>query len=241
MLTRQPDGNEIWENLKRMQPDKAPGPDGMTVFFFRHFWDIVGLDVVAMVQEFFLSGNMLLEINSTNLVLILKIDNPSMVGQFRPISLCNVVYKLISKILTDRLKLVLPKLISPFQLAFVPGRLLRDNYIVAAEIFNRMNHKRGKGGWMAIKADMEKAYDRVEWPLLLIILECFGFHPMWINWIKQCISTSNFSVTLNGSPFGHFSPSRGICQGDPLSPLLFLLCSEVLSRLLLREEGAGNL
>lgn len=95
-------------------------------------------------------------------MLIPKIDNPSLVGQFRPISLCNVVYKLISKILTERLKLVLPKIISPYQLAFVPGRLIQDNYIVTAKVFNGMNHKCSNGGWMAIKADMKKAFNRVE-------------------------------------------------------------------------------
>lgn len=88
---------------------------------------------------------------------------------------------------------------------------------------------------------MEKAYDRVEWSFLLIILERFGFHPTWINWIKQCISSSNFLMLLNGSPYGHFSPSRGLHQGDPLSSLLFLLCSEILYRIIIREEAAGQI
>lgn len=115
-----------------------------------------------MVQDFFEKGCVLPEINQTNLMLIPKVDNPYLVGQFRPISLCNVVYKLIPMILTERLKVVVSKLISPYQLVFVPGWLIQDKYIIAAEVFNGMNHQRGNGGWMAIKADMEKAYDQVE-------------------------------------------------------------------------------
>ena len=126
-------------------------------------------------------------------------------------------------------------------MAFVPGRLIQDNYIVATEVFNGMNHKRSKGGWMAIKADIEKAYDRVEWSFILLILQQFGFHPIWVNWISQCISSSSFSVLLNGSPFGRFTLYRGLQQGDPLLLLLFLLCSEILSRLLLRAEAEGHI
>lgn len=102
--------------------------------------------MVRTVQDFFVTGVMLPKLNSTNITLIPKIDNPSKVSHFRLISLCNVIYKLISKILADRLKVVLPKLISPFQLAFVPGRAIQDNYIVAAKIFHGMNHKQGRGG-----------------------------------------------------------------------------------------------
>lgn len=105
-------------------------------------------------------------LNATNITLIPKVGNPSKVSQFRPISLCNVIYKLISKIITERLKLVLSKLISPLQLAFILGRAIHDNYLVAGEIFHSMNHKKGREGWMAIKSDMEKVYDRVEWPFV---------------------------------------------------------------------------
>lgn len=117
---------------------------------------MVRQDVVNTIQDFFQTGKMLPKLNSTNITLIPKIDNPSKVSQFRPISLCNVIYKLISKIMVDRLKLVLPKLISPFQLAFVLGHAIHDNYIVAVKIFHSMNHKQGRGGWMAIKVDMER-------------------------------------------------------------------------------------
>lgn len=114
---------------------------------------------------------MLPVLNHTHITLVPKVDNPSKVSQFRPISLCNVIYKIISKLMTERLKLVLPKLISPYQLAFISGRAIHDNYIIAVEIFHCMNHKQGRGRWMAIKADMEKAYDRIEWRFVLKVLE----------------------------------------------------------------------
>lgn len=112
---------------------------------------------------------------------------------------------------------------------------------MATEIFHYMNHKKGREDWMTIKADMEKAYDRVEWSFVLKVLEKFGFSSVWETWVKQCISTSSISILINGSPYGRLYPSRGLHQGDPISPYLFILCSKVLSRLLLREERRGCL
>lgn len=94
---------------------------------------------------------------------------------------------------------------------------------MAAELFHVMGHKRGKSGWMAVKADIEKAYDQVEWSFLLQVLKQFSFSEKWISWMHQCISTQTFSIRLNGAPYGNFSPSRGLHQGDPLSPSLFII------------------
>jgi hypothetical protein len=94
---------------------------------------------------------------------------------------------------------------------------------------------------MFLKMDMEKAFDKMEWKLILTIMQSLGFHSTWLHWIESCISSSSFSILLNGSPFGLFSPKRGLRQGDPLSPFLFILGSEVLSRLLLKEERLGNI
>lgn len=108
------DAEEILSTLKKMAPEKASGPDGMTMFFFRFFWDVVGVDMMSTVLDFFTNGDLLPALNHTNITLIPKVDNPSKVTQFRPISLYNVIYKIISKLMTERLKLVLPKFISPF-------------------------------------------------------------------------------------------------------------------------------
>jgi hypothetical protein len=184
---------------------------------------------------------MLKEFNHTNIALIPKLENPSRVNHFRPISLTNFNYKIISKILSNRFKPLLHKIVSPMQSAFLKGRSIQDNSIMAHELFHTMKYKRGGGGLMALKLDMEKAFDSMEWSFLLKILTLLGFHPTWINWIGQCITTSSFSILLDGSPYGNYKPTRGIRQGDPLSPFLFILGSKILSRLILRNEALGFL
>ncbi|XP_071932952.1 uncharacterized protein [Coffea arabica] len=156
-----------------------------------------------------------------------------MLANFRPISLCNVFYKIISKILANRLKKVLKHCISPSQSAFVPGRQILDNVIIAHEILHFLKSKRaGKVGFMTLKLDMSKAYDRVEWKFLGRIMMQMGFCPTFVHWIMTCISTVSYSFNLNGQKVGSVKPSRGIRQGDPLSPYLFIICTEGLSNLI---------
>lgn len=160
-------------------------------------------------------------------------------SHYRPISLCNVSSKIISKILSNRLKSVLARLISPMQATFVPGRTIQENSSLAHEIFHTMNHRRRGVGLLALKADMERAYDKMEWEFIRVVLRCFGFHEKWIHLIFQCLSSVSFSILLNGSPFGLFKPSRGLRQCDPLSPFLFIMGMEVLSRLMMRAEASA--
>lgn len=213
-----PDDIEIRDVLFQMGSYKAPGPDGMSVLFYKHYWHIVKWDVISTVRGFFVGGFLLKQLNHTNIALIPKVGSASSVKQFRPISLCNVIYKIIAKILANRLQPLLQKLISPMQAAFVSGRNISDNSVMVHEIFHSMKLKKGNGGFMALKVHMEKAYDRVEWSFLIEVLRCFGFSPTWIQWVSQCISTTSFSVLVNGGPIGLFKPQRGLRQGDPLSP-----------------------
>jgi hypothetical protein len=124
----------------------------------------------------------------------------SSVHHYRPISLCNIIYKIISKLLANRLKPLLNNIISPFQTAFVSNCHIQDNSILAHEMLHILKSKRGRKGLMAVNINMEKAFDKMEWSFLLAILTKLGFHPTWINRIQLCISTSSFSVLLNGSP-----------------------------------------
>lgn len=229
-LIKEVSSEEIKEAVFQLAEDKAPGPDGYPPFFFQKYWKIVGNSVIRAVKAFFHSGNLLKEINHTFLALIPKIANPESSNHFRPISLCSTIYKIISKIMANRLKIVLGKIIHPLQGAFTPERLIQDNILVAHEVFHSFKNKTGKKGWMAIKLDMEKAYDRLEWNYIKAIFQKLGFHEKWVNLIFQCISTISFSVLINGCPEDRFFPSRGIRLGDPLPPYIFILCAEQLAR-----------
>lgn len=153
---------------------------------------------------------MLEGINRTTIVLIPKVKHPQDLKNFRPISLCNVIYKICSKVLANRLRVPLDEIISAEQSAFVPGRLVTDNVLVAYECTHYLKRKKGKTGACAVKLDMAKAYDRVEWPYLQGIMLRLGFGENFVNSVMRCITTVEFSVRVNGVLSMPFKPSQGI-------------------------------
>ncbi|KAG2693813.1 hypothetical protein I3760_08G113300 [Carya illinoinensis] len=191
-LTKVPEEAEIYEALKQIPNCKAPGPDGMTTLFYKHYWNIKWKAL------------------ETNIAFIPKVRNLSSPKNFRPISLTNKM---------------LPSIISPFQTAFVPGRNIKENSIIAHELFHHLKKLKGKKGQMAIKLDMEKAFDFIEWDFLFAVIKALGYSNKWINLVRECF----------------FKAERGVRQGDPISPFLFILCTEVLSRLIARSEAMGTM
>ena len=241
ILSRDYSAEEVQAVLFQMGPTKAPGPDGMNALIYQKYWHIVGNDVTAAVLDFLNSGTKLPEINYTHIVLIPKVKSPEKMSDFRPISLCNVIYKTISKVLANRLKQILPQLIAPTQSAFVPGRQIIDYVLVAYETLRTMHCRRkGRKGSLAMKLDISKAYDRVEWEFLKGIMVRLGFPDLWIKRVMCCVSTPSFSVCINGKAYGTILPTRRLRQRDPLSPYLFLLCAEGFSALLAKSKEKGR-
>lgn len=156
-------------------------------------------------QSFFMEILNLRELNQTLIVPMPKSPTAQLVSEFRHFSICNVIYKIISKLLASRLKLILQKCISEEHSAFIQNKQIVDNIILASECFKKINGKVGKSKWCALKIDMATAFDRIEWGYLLEVLNCHGFSPLWCSLIYKCISTS-ISVLLNGT-HGHLKPS----------------------------------
>ncbi|GJU49824.1 hypothetical protein Tco_1219379, partial [Tanacetum coccineum] len=225
---------EVKDAMFSMGNEKSPGPDGYTAAFFKDAWDVVGNEVVAAVREFFSNGNLLKELNHTVIALIPKTKNPTRVTDYRPISCCNVLFKCISKIIANRIKESLKVLISPNQSAFVPGRSIADNVLLTQELMHNYHLDRGVPR-CAFKVDIQKAYDTVDWDFLKQVLLCFGFHVKMVDWIMECVSTTSFSISINGSLHGYFKGRRGLRQGDPLSPYLFTMVMEVLTLIFKRR------
>jgi len=157
---------EIYEALQMMGPTKSPGPDGFNAFFFQQYRDIIGRDVMSQVKSILAGDSIPSTLNHTHVVLIPKVKKPMYIAEFRPISLCNVVHKIITKVISIRLKKLLPLIISETQSAFIPGRLITENILIAYEVFHSMLNQSTRKGSMGIKVDMSNAYDHIEWTSL---------------------------------------------------------------------------
>ena len=193
---------------------------------------VVGDSIKREVKQIFIVNKVPDFLNRTNIVLIPKIAGPETLSNYRPISLCNSIYKIVSKIIVARLRPHLDKLISPLQSAFVPGRRSVDNAIVIQELIHTISKKKGKVGLMAVKVDLEKAYDKLEWGFIREVLINANFPHDLVSLVMSCVSSMSTSILFNGGNVDPIFPSRGIRQGDPLSPYLFILCMEVLGHLI---------
>eukprot|EP00253_Pinus_taeda_P013888 PITA_13888 len=230
---------EVEEAVRSMPNDKAPGPDGFTINFYKVCWEIVKNNIWEIVEDSRRSKTILKSLNSTFITLVPKVEEANTPEKFRPIALCNVIYKIISKVIANRLKLILPGIISQEQSGYVEGRQILDNIFLAQEMIHSLHSRKVAG--MLLQLDLSKAYDKVSWTYLEAILKAFGFSQPWIKWVLELIKSTRYSILVNGTPSTPFSPSRGIRQGDPLSPFLFVILMEGLSRLIAKKKEDGQI
>lgn len=190
---------EVDEALNQMTPLKAPRPDEYNAEFYQFYWHIVGNKVSLATLKFVNEGIFEKSINYNYIVLIPKIKNPLRASDFKPISLCNVVYKLISKVFVNRFKKILFAIVSNSQSAFILDRLITDNVIRTYEAFHSMKaRQKSHQGSIAIKLDIIKTYDGIKWVYLENIMRRIGFDELWIAKIMMCASTVTYSVMSNG-------------------------------------------
>ncbi|GAU26046.1 hypothetical protein TSUD_225070 [Trifolium subterraneum] len=232
---------EIQQALFQMHPDKSPGPDGFNPAFYQRFWEQCSDDIFSAASTWLERGYFPTSLNETNICLIPKCDNPTSMKDLHPISLCNM-YKMISKVLANRLKCCLAKCVSQEQSAFVEGRSIIDNALIAIEVIHALKRKtQGRRGALTLKIDISKTYDKVNWGFLRGVMTKMGFTEVWIRWVMTCVSSVNYSVLMNYDRVDPISPGRGLQQGDPLSPYLFILVTECLIALIHQTIGRGDL
>lgn len=203
ILTNLPSATEIKNAVFSLNRDSSPGLDGFGAYFFQFYWDIVKKDMIQAVQEFFLTGRFQNNYNLKTIVLIPKTNNADTVEQFRPIALANFKFKVISKVLADRLAVLMPHIISKEQRGFIKGRNIKDCIFLASEAVNLLD-KKAFGGNIAFKIDIAKAFDTLDWSFLLRVLKAFGFNPKFCGWIQAILESAKLSVAINGKQHGFF-------------------------------------
>ena len=232
ILENEVTAEEIRDTLFHMPANKALGLDGYSVEFFKVSWSIVGKEVVAAIKGFFTSGLLLKEVNATILTLVPKKGfftsglllkevnaniltlvpkkvNPFAIGDFRPIACCNVIYKCITKIISNRMLPLLNDLVGWNQAAFIPSRSISENILFAQEIVRNYHKEKGVPR-CTLKIDLMKAYDSVNWDFMLHCLHCFGVPMKFLSWIKECITSPRFPICLNGTLVGYFKGKKGL-------------------------------
>ncbi|VFQ82836.1 unnamed protein product, partial [Cuscuta campestris] len=228
-LVASPSLEEVKDAVFSLNPNSAAGPDGFTGHFFQKCWDIIHLEIFAMVCGFFKGDYMTKGIAHTAIVLLPKVDSPNTFADFRPISLCNFSSKIISKVMASRLAGILPHVISSSQSGFIQGRSISENILITQELCHGMQLGNRD---IVLKLDMAKAYDRVSWSFLIKIQRQLGFCEQWIDMVFRMLSNIWYTVLINGHREGFFTSSRGLRQWDPLSPSLFIITAEFLSQIL---------
>eukprot|EP00253_Pinus_taeda_P015727 PITA_15727 len=229
---------EVESVIKSMEKEKSPGPGGWTIELFLHFFELIGAEITDVVEESRKKGEVYSPFNATFIALIPKKEVPETYEDFRPISLCNSIYKIIAKVIAIRIKPILSRHISMEQFGFLNGRQIHEAIGVAHEVLHSVKQKNKKGA--ILKIDLSKAYDQINWIYIRPLLTHLGFKTDFISWIMGCITNVSYAVLINGATTPFFKGQRGLRQGCPLSPLLFLLVAEGLSQLIQKAKREGK-
>jgi len=197
LLTRLPTPNEIHAAVQAMNKDGASGLDGFGACFFQSYWDIVKSDVNNAVMEFFTKDWILPNFNANTVILIPKVPDAISMGQYRPIALANFKFKIISKILADRLAPIMNNIISQEQRGFIKGRNIKDGICITSKAINHL-HQKSFAGNLAFKVDISKAFDTLEWKFLPRVLTKFGLNDRFCSWIHTILKSATLSISVNG-------------------------------------------
>ncbi|XP_024626603.1 uncharacterized protein [Medicago truncatula] len=239
MLTKPFSPEEVKQAVWDCDSFKSPGPDGVNFGFNKEFWDILKDDFLRFMVEFHRNGKLTKGLNSTFIHLIPKVNSPQRLNDFRPISLVGCLYKVLAKVLANRLKSVLGSVVSESQSAFIKGKQILDGILIANEAV--VEAKRLNKELLLFKVDFKKAYDSVDLRYLDSVMASMNFPTIWRKWISKCVGTATTSVLVNGCPTEEFPIERGLRQGDPLSPFLFLLAAEGFNVIMNAAVGHKNL
>ncbi|KAF5775443.1 putative RNA-directed DNA polymerase [Helianthus annuus] len=228
---------EIKVAVSECGSDKAPGPDWLNMRFIKKFWYLFENDFLEVLNAFYANGEFSVGSGSSFIALIPKLKDPVELKNYRPINLIGIISKVVSKVLANRLKKVIGSVVSDSQSTFLEGNFILDGPLMVNEI-HRWGEKCKKKGFF-FKIDFEKAYDNVNWNFLIDSMSKRGFPDRWCQWIKGILKSARSSVLVNGSPTFEFQCFKGLRQGDPISPFLFILVMDVLSSLIdkAKEEG----
>ncbi|XP_026399016.1 uncharacterized protein LOC113294854 [Papaver somniferum] len=213
MLDAVPNEEEIKEAIFSMNPKSSPGPDGFSTCFYKACWHIIHTVFVQAIRFCWQRRFIPKGLNSNFLVMLPKVEGAKSPNHFRPIGLSNVNFKTITKIINTRMSSLMTKMISPQQVAYIKGRSIQEQIILASELVNGMRKKR-RGGNVALKLDISQAYNSVNWQFLFQVLSKYGFSTSWCQWLQTLYESAKISVMINGGPQGFFSVGRGLRQGS---------------------------